>query len=81
MGVCVSQLQAGAKGLEYTHGNEVLLNEMLDQIQQLVKLHPAEAEVGLGADEPAYPLPPFGFRPLFPAPIFSTHASWHAWRR
>jgi hypothetical protein len=46
MGVCVSKVQSGPQGLEYTRGNEVLLSALGDQIETLAKTHPKEAEVG-----------------------------------
>ena len=46
MGVCVSRLHKGAQGLEYTSGNEDLLNEIADEIADLVSSRPNESEVG-----------------------------------
>lgn len=51
MGVCVSKVQSGPQGLEYTRGNEVLLSALGDQIETLAKTHPKEAEVGCEQQE------------------------------
>eukprot|EP00730_Choanoeca_flexa_P006648 TRINITY_DN12194_c0_g3_i3.p1 TRINITY_DN12194_c0_g3~~TRINITY_DN12194_c0_g3_i3.p1 ORF type:complete len:1042 (+),score=233.77 TRINITY_DN12194_c0_g3_i3:40-3165(+) len=45
MGVCVSQLHKGPQGLEYTSGNEYLLNEILEEIDDLVAKRPSESAV------------------------------------
>ena len=46
MGVCVSQLRKGAQGLEYTSGNESILNEILEEIDDVVAKRPSESSVG-----------------------------------
>jgi len=45
MGVCISKVQTGARGLEFTRGNEQLLSDLLAQLELLAKSNPAEAAI------------------------------------
>lgn len=45
MGVCISKVSTGSRGLEFTRGNEQLLSDLLAQLDVLSKNNPEEAAV------------------------------------